>query len=931
MRSIVACLLCAVALLTFLNTPAVARDLPLEERVRAREAIERVYWERRIWPRENRAPKPALRDVLSQGLTRASALDVLKKSQALETLFGRPITSADLQAEMRRMAGSTQSPDVLKELFAALDDDPLLIAETLARESLAERWIRAAYDRRAAEDGAESPREAFETWWSRTAPTIDVHDLPAAASYETVVIASAGECAPDTWRPLPAAPVSVIGTQAVWTGSEMIVWGTDTAGQPARGARYNPATDTWITMTNLDAPAARYGHSAVWTGREMVVWGGVSDGNLELDSGGRYDPALNLWRPMSRIGVPSPRSEHTTVWTGSEMIVWGGKRQLIPAALVYQDGGRYNPETDSWSPVALTGAPTGRAGHVAVWTGAEMIVWGGSSVYGPMPREGGRYNPADDTWTPTSTGGMPFPRHGATAVWTGTEMIVWGGDLTSTGGRYDPGRDVWTLTSIYGAPDVMDGHDAIWTGHEMIVWGGTWYQDGGVEFRRIFGGRYNPAHDTWVPVSLQGAPAVPHGLTVIWTGSEMLVWREYAGTSDGYSARYCASTCDDDGTRYADADGDGYGNPVAPRDFCAPAVGFVANAGDCNDGNAGIRPGAVEACNGVDDDCTGWADDGPQDRDGDHVKDACDTCPDLAGVPQTDIDLDGRGDACDPCPLTPLNDHDGDGVCEGPDNCPDTPNADQADSNFDGAGDACQPLVLLSRIRTLGNRLVATVTARDPEGEPLHGEVGIIRKEPNDIVLQDLGATYDCRMGFHPEGIPGEGVGYAWGSVGEPLLFDLDASVGCDDGVQDYALALGTCDTPGLILSNVLPLTGVPLPATGCLRKVGTSYGGRPMLIHELTPESARFSFPDLVAIQQVPYEGSIPRRVPLPVLTIGATYTLRVTATDGHTPTVAATSDFVYQGEKEIRLTLALPRASLTTTRAPVDVRVVGGVVASP
>lgn len=928
MRRKIAGLLCAASSFALLNREVVARDLTREERIGAQEAIERVYWERRIWPRENRAPKPALRDVLPPEQIEARALDVLRKSQALATLFARPITADDLQAEMRRMAASTRDPDLLRDLFAALGNDPFRIAETLARQTLADRWIREAYDRGAPDRGTEASPSDFEAWWARTSPSVGADVLPSAGSYDAVVIPATADCVPDSWRPIPPAPVPSIGRQAVWTGTEMIVWGMYTPGEPARGARYNPATDTWITMTSLGAPASRWGHSAVWTGREMIVWGGVSSGNVEINSGGRYDPTLNLWRPMSTMGAPLPRAEHTAVWTGGEMIVWGGKETPIPAAILYKDGGRYNPETDSWSPVGLTGAPTERASHVAVWTGSQMIVWGGYSAHA-LPRDGGRYNPADDTWTPTSTGGMPFPRHNVKGVWTGSEMIVWGGGLT-TGGRYDPVRDVWTPTSMQGFPDVPDGHVAIWTGHEMIVWGGSWYQGEGGPVMSVDGGRYNPGHDTWVPMSLQGAPSVPFASTVVWTGREMLIWMEYAGTSNGSSARYCASTCDDDATRYADSDGDGYGNPAAPLDFCAPAGGFVANALDCNDTNAGIRPGAVEVCNGIDDNCTGFADDGPLDRDGDHVADACDTCPDLAGAPQTDTDHDGRGDACDPCPLHPLNDRDGDGVCEGTDNCPDTANAGQEDSNNDGAGDACQPAVRLSRIRATGNHLTATVSAVDPDGDALRGDVAIMRREPNDVVLQDLGDTYDCGMGFYPEGILSKGIGYAWGSVGEPVLFDLDASVGCDDGVQDYALGLGACDAPGTVLSNLLPLTGVPLPAVGCLREVGAQHGGRAMMVHEITPDSARLSFPDLVAIQQDPYEGRIPRRVPLPVLTVGATYTLRVTATDGLTPPVAATTEFVYRGEKDILLNPA-PRGSLTTPTRPPGIGIVPVGVVSP
>ena len=41
-------------------------------------------------------------------------------------------------------------------------------------------------------------------------------------------------------------------------------------------------------------------------------------------------------------------------------------------------GGRYNPSTDSWTATSTTNAPAARVDHTAVWTGSEMIVWGGS-------------------------------------------------------------------------------------------------------------------------------------------------------------------------------------------------------------------------------------------------------------------------------------------------------------------------------------------------------------------------------------------------------------------------------------------------------------------------------------------------------------------------------------------------------------------------
>src|SRR5690606_9011109 len=60
-----------------------------------------------------------------------------------------------------------------------------------------------------------------------------------------------------------------------------------------------------------------------------------------------------------------------------------------------------------------------------------------------------------------------------------------------------------------------------------------------------------------------------------------------------------------------DVDRDGWGDAQAePVLACAaPGLAWVRGAGDCDDTRRGVRPGAAEICNGLDDDCDGLADD----------------------------------------------------------------------------------------------------------------------------------------------------------------------------------------------------------------------------------------------------------------------------------------------------------------------------------
>jgi N-acetylneuraminic acid mutarotase len=229
--------------------------------------------------------------------------------------------------------------------------------------------------------------------------------------------------------------------------------------------------ESWAATSLANAPTARQWHTAVWTGREMLVWGGFTyygGTSHYLNSGGRYDPATDTWTPMSTVNAPAGRQYHTAVWTGIEMLVWGGWINGDDVAA----GGRYNPITDTWLAMGTNGEPAARRNHSAVWTGREMVVWGGGSW---ITNTGGRYDPATDRWAAMSTSGAPPGRLDHSVVWTGGEMLVWAGDAigtVNTGGRYNPATDSWTVTSTTGAPLHRAGHTAVWTGREMVVWGG---------------------------------------------------------------------------------------------------------------------------------------------------------------------------------------------------------------------------------------------------------------------------------------------------------------------------------------------------------------------------------------------------------------------------------------------------------------------------
>jgi N-acetylneuraminic acid mutarotase len=648
---------CAVALaIVFVCAVAsaaqpVQRALTFEERVQAQKAIEEVYWSHRIWPKENPTPRPPLSAVTSDGEIRTKVANYLRKSNALERWWQRPITAEQLQAEIDRMVTNSRDPQVLSELFAALGNDPLMIAETLARQSLADRliqnWYRSdtrfhsdakrraeaalascaraecmkavggdysettlrlrvdqadttaePHESAAIDLGADEwadylndlaatldttpqslptgrlgaleetdeafiaravlerrdgvivtaslrwPKRMFDAWWA-SARNEEVAAIAQPRADYTVPTSQLRACTNDTWKAIGVATPDFRSEHtAVWTGSEMIVWGGSGDTALNTGSRYNPSTDTWtMVSTGANVPAARYQHSAVWTGTEMIVWGGRNP--MAMDTGGRYNPASDSWTSTATgATVPIARYQHTAVWTGTKMIIWGGVRCFNPPwpSVPYcgesvNTGGLYDPASNTWTPTSTAGGvPSPRAQHTAVWTGTEMIVWGGTP-YLAGQHDGGRYNPSTGTWVSLSRGPGEYPpaAPGHTAVWTGTELILWGGGIpnetyTNRGTRYNPSTAVWTDITLTGAPAARTKHTAVWTGTRMIVWGGSVADDYGVNS----GGAYDPIADTWAPTST-GANT-PRGRidhSAVWTGTEMIVW----GGTFNYSSK----------------------------------------------------------------------------------------------------------------------------------------------------------------------------------------------------------------------------------------------------------------------------------------------------------------------------------------------------------------------------------------------------------
>jgi len=181
---------------------------------------------------------------------------------------------------------------------------------------------------------------------------------------------------------------------------------------------------------------------------------------------------------MSTENAPSPRVDMAYAWTGAEFIVWGGVDSPVVGGKL-ADGARYNPATDTWTPMSPSVTSSGFGDAQAVWTGTEVILWdggqpsfidsGGFPVKTPTLRF---YDPLTDSWRGTANQCEPFlGTNDMQAHWTGSRLFVWS-DAENGGYFFDPASGSWEAIDSLGGPTARSGTASVWTGARFILWGG---------------------------------------------------------------------------------------------------------------------------------------------------------------------------------------------------------------------------------------------------------------------------------------------------------------------------------------------------------------------------------------------------------------------------------------------------------------------------
>jgi hypothetical protein len=287
------------------------------------------------------------------------------------------------------------------------------------------------------------------------------------------------------------------------------------------GAAYVPGNGTWRRIA--DSPLSpRTRQMAVWTGREVIVWGGAvrPDGVGGLLDGAAYDPATDSWRSISDAPLGADRTSAATATVDGLAVFGGGgssSGSLLDSLLVY------DPAADSWTQHAARGsvvAMTAFDDRVAVAT-IDAVDRTGVHVdlFDPAT---GRSAPLPDLPIEPADGLLDSVGLAAadSALFVAA-TVTDGGRQSSTVGVLAAGGREWGWLGAYDTDEFVPGTEVqttyppgltAWTGNWLLGWA---FAPAGVA----------PGTDRVIE-RIDPEEPVPCGTSGVrvWTGTQILQW-----------------------------------------------------------------------------------------------------------------------------------------------------------------------------------------------------------------------------------------------------------------------------------------------------------------------------------------------------------------------------------------------------------------------
>jgi hypothetical protein len=241
---------------------------------------------------------------------------------------------------------------------------------------------------------------------------------------------------------------------------------------PGRTCVAGTCSGGWVSMAAPPASfVARERPAVVSFNGTLFVFGGRNAGGDVLNSAAIYDLATDTWTlASSDAATPSPRELATAVWTGSDVLVFGGRNAA--GSEYYTTGARYDPAADRWTTINKSISP--RAAGVGFSVGEEVVFWGGLTTGAEASQYTSRYGLITNTWRLANSQNAPTPMLGVTWGASADSLFIYGGldgsTRTDAAYRYDLLGDAWSV--LPRGPKGRSSAFGAFDGSTFYVWGG---------------------------------------------------------------------------------------------------------------------------------------------------------------------------------------------------------------------------------------------------------------------------------------------------------------------------------------------------------------------------------------------------------------------------------------------------------------------------
>ena len=270
----------------------------------------------------------------------------------------------------------------------------------------------------------------------------------------------------ERWTRMPKAPFGPMGA-SVWTGQEAIFLNTGVGykrpnrARPVRAVAFDPSEGVWRRIP--PAPLRVKSSEAIWTGSEIIIWGGGGRRNPAAANGAAYDPSTDKWRKIAR--APISLNNVNLVWTGTEVIALGSRLDIgNHASTRVAVGASYDPASDTWNRIA--DSRLSPQAESAAWSDGRMVAYDYEPDYQ-------LYDPITDSWSKK----RPMPMHFSECYPDSAAMPD--GVIANFCGQvatYDPATRRWSKVSGGLTRRILSGTTVpFWGQAQLGVLGGAAY------------------------------------------------------------------------------------------------------------------------------------------------------------------------------------------------------------------------------------------------------------------------------------------------------------------------------------------------------------------------------------------------------------------------------------------------------------------------